>query len=71
MNGTISINQVYDELKRIEENMITKQELFSLIETLEILGNPKVVKHIAKARQEIKSNKLKEVGSVTDLLKEL
>ncbi|MGQ9461362.1 MAG: hypothetical protein ACUVTE_07615 [Candidatus Bathycorpusculaceae bacterium] len=44
------LGEVKERLKHIEENMITKDDLESLIESFEILSeNPKIVKEIDKA----------------------
>ena len=44
------LRDVKDRLKRIEENMVTKDDLEALIETLEVLSeNPRVLEEIDEA----------------------
>ncbi len=65
------MNQVYEELKRIEENMVTKKEIQSLIDTIEIIRNQDTMGQIAKSMEDIKHGKVKEVHSAKDLLDEM
>ena len=52
---TAELRDVKERLKRIEENMVTKDDVGALIETLEILSeNPRVLKEIDKAIEEYK-----------------
>ncbi|QQG38833.1 MAG: hypothetical protein HYS32_04525 [Candidatus Woesearchaeota archaeon] len=71
MAQTISIEQVYEELKKIEERMITKKELESLIETIEILNNPDTTRQVVESEEDIKKGKVKLIKSAEDLLDEL
>ena len=70
MADTISLGQVYDELKRIERQMVTKEDLESLTETIRILGNPELMKQIGESIDDIKHGRVKEVSSVQDMLSE-
>jgi len=71
MVETITIKSVYDELKNLEKNMITKKDMESLIDTIGILGNPETMKQIADSMHDIKCGRVKEVSSAKDLLDEM
>ena len=64
MAETITIKKVYNELKKIEKSMVTKKEIESLKDTIEIMGNPDTIRQIADSMQDIKQGKVKEVNSV-------
>ncbi|MFH1072722.1 MAG: hypothetical protein V1743_04810 [Nanoarchaeota archaeon] len=65
----INERKVHDELKRIEQKMVTKSEIDSLISTIEIMGNPETMRQIAESMADIKKGKVKEINSAKDLLK--
>lgn len=71
MTGAISIKQVYNELKKIEKEMVTKKEIDSLIDTIGVMGNPETMKQIAESMSDIRRGKVKEINSVKDLLSEM
>ena len=71
MAETITIKKVYNELKKIEKSMVTKKEIESLKDTIEIMGNPDTIRQIADSMQDIKQGKVKEVYSVKDLLRDM
>jgi len=64
----ITVEDVYKELKQIEQKMLTKEEFEAVIETLEILANPKIVASLARAEDNIKKGKIRKVTSVKELL---
>jgi hypothetical protein len=63
----VFVQQVYDELKKIEKNMATKQELLSLMESIEVLSNPDTMRQIASSADDIKHKNTKDIHSVQDL----
>ena len=71
MAETISLTQVYDELKKIEKTMVTKKEIDSLIDTINIMGNPETLNQISSSLEDIKQGKVKRVNSVKDMLSEM
>lgn len=71
MGETITLKQVYGELKRIEKNMATKREVESIRETLEIMNNPKTMQQIAESIEDIREGRVKRISSVKDLLYEM
>ncbi len=71
MAGTVTIEDVYQELKAIERTMVTREDLDALIDTVEILSNPKTIAALRKSDLDIKEGQVKEISSVEDLLSEL
>lgn len=71
MTQIISIKRIYDELKKIEKMMATKQEIESLKDTIEIMSNFKTMKQIAGSMKDIEQGKFKEISSVKDLLSDM
>ncbi len=71
MNQSITISDVYQELKTIEQNMVTHKDLDALIDTVEIINNPKTMESIHKSDMDIKEGRVKVISSVDDLLSEL
>ena len=51
--------------------IITRKDLNALIDSLEILSNPKTMEALRKSDQDIKAGRVKEVTAVKDLLAEL
>jgi len=70
MTEAISMEQMYTEIKKIENEMLTKNDLNMLLETMEILNNPETMKHVMASREDIKQGRVKEVTSVRDMLNE-
>ena len=71
MTNSITIEDVYQELKRMEEKMVTREDIEALIDSVEILSNPKTMEALRKSDQDIKAGRVREVNSVADLLDEL
>ena len=70
MSEAVSITDVYEELKKIERNMVTKQELESLTDTIEVLSNPQTMKQLVGSTEDIHKGRVKQVTSTKDLLSE-
>jgi len=71
MSELVTIQDVYKALKRIEEKMVTRGEVEALIDSVEILNNPKTMEALRKSDQDIEAGRVKEVTSVKELLDEL
>ncbi len=71
MAGTVTIEDVYQELKVIERKMVTHEDLEVLVDTVEILSNPKTMEALRRSDIDIKEGRVKEVSSVEELLSEL
>ena len=68
MSEAVSLQQVYEELKKIEINMVTKAEFESLTDSLEILSNPETMKQLVGSSEDIRKGRAKQVTSTKDLL---
>ena len=71
MTTSISTNQIFEELKRIEKNMATKEDLQTLTDSIEMLSNPETMDQISESRKNIKERKVKKITSARDLLREM
>ena len=71
MPELVTIQDVYETLKRIEEKMVTREEVDALIDSVEILNNPKTMEALHKSDQDIEAGRVKVVTSVKELLDEL
>ena len=71
MPESVTIQDVYEALKRLEEKMETREDIEELVDSVEILGNQKTMEALRKSDQDIKAGRVKEVTSVDDLLDEL
>ncbi len=71
MAGSITIEDVYQELKAIERKMVTREDLDALIDSVEIFSNPKTMEALRKSDLDIKEGRVKEVSSLEELLSEL
>ena len=67
MPEAITIERVYDELKLIERNMVTKEEMERIVDTIEILSNPDTMEQIIRGEEDIKNGRVKAVKSVRDI----
>ena len=56
------------ELKMIEENMITREDIMALIDSVEILQNPETMRKIRQSDQDIRAGRVKKIESVKDML---
>ena len=71
MHEAVTIQDVYEALKRVEEKMVTREDPETLVDSVEMLSNPKTMEALRKSDQDIKAGRVKEVTSVEDLLAEL
>ncbi len=71
MHEPVTIQDVYEALKRVEEKMVTREDIEALVDSVEILSNPKTMEALRKSDLDIKAGRVKEVTSVDDLLGEL
>ncbi len=65
---SVSLQQVYEELKNIEKRMATKADVKSMLETLSILNNSETLTQLAESQKDIDEGKTREVKSVHDML---
>ena len=57
MTQTITIEDVYREIKELRKEMITRKELSELIETVEILSDHELMEDIRKGEADIKAGR--------------
>ncbi len=67
MAETITLGKVYEELKTIERNMVTKEEFERILETLEISSNKNTMDQIRQSEKDIKAGRIKEIRSVSEI----
>ncbi|HLC74814.1 MAG TPA: hypothetical protein VJH88_03070 [Candidatus Nanoarchaeia archaeon] len=56
---TITVNDVFAELKKIEQKMATKEDIESLTYTIEIMSNPDTMRQIVDSMSDIQEGKEK------------
>jgi hypothetical protein len=71
MMESITIEDIYQELKAIERKMVTREDLEALIDSVEILSDPKMMEALRKSDLDVKEGRVKKVSSVEELLSEL
>ncbi|MFA5269200.1 MAG: hypothetical protein WC379_14625 [Methanoregula sp.] len=68
MSSGVTIDQVYQEIKKIREDMVKREDLEALVDTVEILSNPATMQAIKKSDQDLRKDRVKTITSVDDLL---
>ena len=71
MTETATIQDVYRELLEIKTHMVSKEELKQILDTTEILQNPKTMAQVRSSEQDIKLGRTKKVKNVKDLLADM
>lgn len=70
MSSGVTIDEVYKEVKKIRADMVKREDLEALADTVEILSNPATMQLIRKSDKDIQYGRVKEISSVDDLLSE-
>jgi formylmethanofuran dehydrogenase subunit E-like metal-binding protein len=70
MSSGVTIEEVYKEVKKIRADMVRREDLEALADTVEILSNPATMRLIRKSDEDIQRGRVKEISSVDDLLRE-
>ena len=70
MSSGVTIDQVYQEIKKIRADMVKKEDLEALVDTVEILSSPVTMQAIKKSDRDIQQGRVKTIASVDDLLDE-
>ena len=68
MTDVVNVKEVYKELRFIRENMVSRADFNSILETFEVLHNQDTVEQIAKSSKDLKERKTKRVRGVKDIL---
>jgi hypothetical protein len=71
MSSGVTIDEVYSEVKKIRAQMVRREDVEALVDTVEILSNPATMHLIQKSEADITHGRVKEISSVDDLLREL
>ena len=70
MSSGVTIDQVYQEIKKIRAEMVKREDLEALMDTVEILSNPATMQEIKKSDRDIRQGRVKAISSIDDLLNE-
>lgn len=68
---TVTIKQVYDELKALEQKIVTKHDLNQIVETIGIMSNPETMKQIKRSEEDIRHGRVKKINSAKELMDEM
>ncbi|MBS3138009.1 hypothetical protein J4232_06265 [Candidatus Woesearchaeota archaeon] len=71
MQETTIINKIYNKLKNIEKNMITRKDMDKLVDTLEIMQNPDTMEQLKASNEDKKQGRIKVITSMKDLLRDI
>ena len=61
MHEPVTIQDVYEALKRVEEKMVTREDIDVLIDSVEILSIPKTMVALHKSDQDLKQVGLRKL----------
>ena len=70
MSSGVTIDEVYSEIKKIRAEMVRREDVEALVDTVEILSNPATMQIIQKSEADITHGRIKEISSVDDLISE-
>jgi antitoxin YefM len=70
MSSGVTIDQVYHEIQKIRADMVKREDLEALVDTVEILSSPETMQAIKKSDRDIRKGRVKTIISVDDLLNE-
>ena len=71
MQETTIINKIYNKLKNIEKNMITRKDMDKLVDTLEIMQSPDTMEQLKASNEDKKQGGIKVITSMKDLLRDI
>lgn len=69
--SSLTMQEIYNKLLPIEENMVTKSQMESFIDTIEILSDHETMHALIKSEDDIKEGRIKRISGVRDLIAEL
>ena len=70
MSSGVTMDQVYQEIKKIRKDMVKREDLEALVDTVEIISSPATMQAIKKSDRDIRQGRTKTISSVDDLLDE-
>ena len=53
MTQTVTIDELYIEIKKIQETMVRREDLDALLDTIEILSDPEAMATIQRAKTRV------------------
>jgi hypothetical protein len=68
VSSGVTIDEVYQEIKKTGETMERREDLEPLVDTIEILSNPETMESIKRSESDIEAGRVKEISSFGDLL---
>ena len=71
MTETISIENIYKELKEIKKEMATKKDFETLLNTIEIMSNEETMQQIKESESDIIKGRVRKLKSIKDLISEM
>ncbi|MAG01723.1 hypothetical protein CMI42_00120 [Candidatus Pacearchaeota archaeon] len=67
METQISDEEIVDQLRKIEETMVTKEELKQVMETIAVLSNSDTLDQIKKSEEDVREGRVHKINSVLDI----
>jgi len=67
MSSGVTIDEVFSEIKKIRAEMVRREDVEALVDTLEILSNPATMQLIQRSEADIMHGRVEEISSVDDL----
>jgi hypothetical protein len=71
MSSGVTIDEVYQEIKKIHETMVRREDLDSLVDTIELMSNPEAIGLMKRSESDIAAGWVKEISSVDELIDEM
>lgn len=68
MTPSVTIDEVYLEIKKIQNTMVRREDLDTLLDTIEILSNPETMALIQRSEEDIANGRFQPVSSIDDLV---
>lgn len=63
MTPTVTLDELYLEIKKIQETMVRREDLDALLDTIEISSNPETMAAIQKSEDDIAAGRYRERSS--------
>ena len=70
MRCGVTLDEVDSEIKKIRAEMVRREDVEALVDTVEILSNLVTMQLIQKSEADITHGRVKEISSVDDLISE-
>jgi antitoxin YefM len=65
MTPAVTIDELYLEIKKIQETMVRREDLDAPLDTIEILSNPDTMAMIQKSEEDIAVGRFREIFRLT------